>query len=162
MAFLSQEQNEERRVQYVKDLYTQNLFAEFYKPGTRDIIGYYATPVGLTIYDGHYPSRTAEDFFDWSFATHLITSLIHDGDYLKDTEPETQLDLFGAPEPAPEKDQPVILPVVTDNRQLAVSQEVIDACLRLGGCTKGSAARIYGYYRRANDVNENILFLRRE
>ena len=44
----------------------------------------------------------------------------------------------------------------------AVSQEVIDNLLRLGGCTRKSAQRIYGFYRRANDQAENIEFLKRE
>lgn len=47
-------------------------------------------------------------------------------------------------------------------KTLAFSQAAIDEFIRLGGCTKGSTERIYGYYRRANDTAENVLFLRHE
>ena len=49
-----------------------------------------------------------------------------------------------------------------DEKQYVIPQEIIDAFLRLGGCTKESNYRIYGFYRRANDIEDNISFIRSE
>ncbi len=61
-----------------------------------------------------------------------------------------------------ENDEPVIELPIEKKVPLAFSQEVIDEFIRLGGCTKNSPERIYGYYRRADDVDENIRFLKSE
>ncbi len=57
-----------------------------------------------------------------------------------------------------------VVPTVVEapKKPLVFSQEVIDEFLRIGGCTKNSPERIYGYYRRANDKAENVAFLKME
>ena len=158
VSFLRSETNDERKDEYVRALYTEGLFAEFYKTGTKEHIGYHATPAGLTVYDGNYLTRKAESGFSWSLTRELIEALIADKNYL-DTPLEkasAQISLFDEPAGKEEK------PLHNAAGQFAVSQEVIDAFLRLGGATKGSSQRIYCFYRRANDPKENIEFLKRE
>ena len=151
------ETTEERKNNYVRELYTEGLFAEMFKPGTQDHIGYRASKDGLLIYDGALLTHTAESRLSWPLTRDLIEALIVDGDYLDEPTQHVseQMSLF-----EPEDSMPTKL--ARAGRQLAVSQEVIDSFLRLGGCTKNSASRIYGYYRRANDVDDNIRFLRME
>ena len=156
--FCPQAPNDERKDEYVRALYTEGLFAEFYKAGTKEHIGYHATHAGLTVYDGNYLTRKAESVFSWSLTRELIEALIADKNYL-DTPLEkasAQISLFD--EPAGKEETPLR----NAAGQFAVSQEVIDAFLRLGGATKGSSQRIYCFYRRANDPKENIEFLKRE
>ena len=158
VSFLRSETNDERKDEYVRALYTEGLFAEFYKTGTKEHIGYHATPSGLTVYDGNYLTRKAESVFSWSLTRELIEALIADKNYL-DTPLEkesAQISLFDEPAGKEEK------PLHNAAGQFAVSQEVIDAFLRLGGATKGSSQRIFCFYRRANDPKENIEFLKRE
>ena len=49
-----------------------------------------------------------------------------------------------------------------NSSQFFVSQELIDALLRLGGATKNSAQRIYSFYLRNGNADERIAFLKTE
>ncbi len=56
----------------------------------------------------------------------------------------------------------ITLKLTEVKKPLAFSQSTIDEFIRLGGCTRQSPERIYGYYRRANDTAENVAFLKSE
>ena len=79
--------------------------------------------------------------------------------YLDEPKENKQLSLLDLEENAVEG---AYEPPSKVEKPLAFSQATIDEFIRLGGCTKGSTERIYGYYRRANDTAENVLFLRHE
>ena len=153
VSFLRSEQDAEKKVSFIKGMYPTDTFVEFFKKGTEDHIGYHPTKDGLEIYFGNYLTHTHEVLFSWEKTTRLIEALIRDNNYLDAPEPGQQLSILDAPT----KD---LAPPVRS--QFRVSQEVIDSFLRLGGCTRKSAQRIYGFYRRANNQAENIAFLKRE
>ena len=163
VSFLTSDASETEKAEYVKKAYPPLLFAEFYKQGTENHLGYRADDKGLLLYAGNYPSRTEETLMEWDFVTKLIEALISDGNYL-DTPPvkqEQQMSLF-------DMDMPVVQTVqetkqtFDTSKQMRISQEVIDEFLRLGGCMRNSAQRIYGFYRRANNQAENVAFLKSE
>ena len=109
------------------------------------------------MYQGNYPSRTHEAKFDWELTAKLIEALIKDRNYLDEPTVGQQISLLDVDYGAVED-----TPAPTPKRQFGISQEVIDEFLRLGGCTRKSSQRIYGFYRRANNQAENIAFLRKE
>ena len=94
---------------------------------------------------------------DWALITKLINALITDRNYLDEPKEGQQLSLLDVDYGAVED-----TPAPPPKRQFGISQEVIDEFLRLGGCTRKSSQRIYGFYRRANNQAENIAFLRKE
>ncbi len=161
VSFLRSEKNEDKKNEFVKGLYTEGLVAEFYKPGTKETIGYQPTKDGFIIFDGAYQNRTAESMFSWDLTRSLIEALVSDKNYLDEPvqKEAVQVNLFG--EPVEEKNGKTV-PVEVPKTQFAVSQEVVDAFLRLGSATKGSTQRIYSWYRRANDSAENVEFLKWE
>ncbi|MBQ8441576.1 MAG: hypothetical protein IJX19_13010, partial [Clostridia bacterium] len=154
VSFLRSEPNQAKKVEFIKGVYPMDAFMEFYKKGTTEHIGYHPTKEGLEIYFGNYLTHTHEIKFTWEKTTQLIEALVKDNNYLDAPEPGQQLSILDEPKKA----EATIAP----RSQLRVSQEVIDNLLRLGGCTRKSAQRIYGFYRRANDQAENIAFLKRE
>ena len=159
VSFLTSDKSETEKVAYVKASYPTLLFAEFYKEGTEEHLGYRAAEDGLLLYEGNFMTRKAETLMDWPFVTELIGALIKDGNYLAEPQADKQMTLFDAEqgtEPAQEPQKP------DTSSQMRIPQEVIDEFLRLGGCIRKSAQRIYGFYRRANNQAENVAFLRDE
>ena len=154
VSFLRSEQNQAKKVEFIKGVYPMDTFIEFYKKGSEEHIGYHPTKDYLEIYFGNYLTHTHEIKFTWEKTTQLIEALAKDNNYLDAPEPGQQLSILDHTPSEESKPSP--------RSQLRVSQEVIDNLLRLGGCTRKSAQRIYGFYRRAKDQAENIEFLKRE
>ena len=154
VSFLRSEPNPEKKTEFIKGVYPMDTFIEFYKKGSEEHIGYHPTKDYLEIYFGNYLTHTHEIQFSWDKARQLIEALIKDNNYLDAPEPGQQLSILDTTPIEESKPSP--------QSQLRVSQEVIDNLLRLGGCTRKSAQRIYGFYRRANDQQENVAFLKRE
>ncbi len=153
VSFLRSDASIEQKTEYVKTAYNMGLYGEFYRPGTEEHIGYHAEPDSLVIYQGNYPSRTHEARFSWETVMYLIDALIKDKNYLDEPKAGQQLSMLDMPE--------VEETTVSDvKKPLAFSQSTIDEFIRLGGCTRQSPERIYGYYRRANDTAENVAFLK--
>ena len=165
VSFLTSDKSDAEKAEYVKSAYPPLLFAEFYKQGTEDHLGYRADDEGLLLYTGSFTSRTAENRMDWAFVTRLIEALITDKNYLNKpiVKEDQQMSLF-------DMDTPEVQTVAESapqekadtTSQMRISQEVIDELLRLGGCTRNSNMRIYEYYRRAKGSEETIPYLRRE
>lgn len=163
--FLSQEKDEERKNQYIRECY-KPMTVSIYKDETHsEYIGYSSLfDDGLHLFEGTLLNPKAEMSFSWQTTRELIEALIKDNNYLDEPMPET---LATAPmettakEPEPEVEVKAEAPSPV-KQNFAVSQEVIDGFLRLGGCTSRSNYRIYGFYRRANNKEENIRFLRAE
>lgn len=88
VSFLRSDASKEEKVEYVKKAYPPLLFAEFYKEGTEEHLGYRADEEGLLAYIGNFPSRSAEMRMGWEFVTGLIDALIKDKNYLD--EPPVQ------------------------------------------------------------------------
>ncbi len=153
VSFLRSDATDEQKTECVKSAYGIGLFGEFFRPGTREYIGYHAEPSGLLIYQDRFHKHTHEVKFSWDLIMRLIESLANDGKYLDEPKKE-QLSFFD--------ESPVDAVEEKPKKMRAISQEVIDEFLRLGGCTKHSAERIYAYYRRAGSVQESIRFLRNE
>lgn len=165
VSFLTSDKSDAEKAEYVKSAYPPLLFAEFYKQGTEDHLGYRADDEGLLLYTGSFTSRTAENRMDWAFVTRLIEALITDKNYLDKpvVKENHQMSLFDTDMPEVQtvaESEPK--PIADTSKQMRISQEVIDEFLRLGGCTKKSNQYIYEYYRRANNQKENIDFLKRE
>ncbi len=154
VSFLRSEPNQAKKVEFIKGVYPMDAFMEFYKKGSTEHIGYHPTKDGLEIYFGNYLTHTHEIKFTWEKTTQLIEALAKDNNYLDAPEPGQQLSILDEPKKSEA--------TAATRSQLRVSQEVIDNLLRLGGCTRKSAQRIYGFYRRAKDQAENIEFLKRE
>ena len=159
VSFLRSEKEYNKKADYVKNAYEMLTFIEFNRKETAEHIGYRAEEDGLVIYQGNYLTRTHETKFSWAVVMELIEVLIKDRDYLdapKEGQQLSMLDMeYGTPDAplpsAPETERP-----------LRISQEVVDEFLRLGGCTKESTLRIYGFYRKANDQAETVEFLKQE
>ena len=149
--FLSQEKDEERKNQYIRECY-KPMTVSIYKDETHtEYIGYSSLfDDGLHLFEGTFLNPKAEMSFSWQTTRELIEALIKDNNYLDELMPETLAKTTVIEKPEPVK------------QNFAVSQEVIDGFLRLGGCTSRSNYRIYGFYRRANNKEENIRFLRAE
>ena len=149
--FLSQEKDEERKNQYIRECY-KPMTVSIYKDETHtEYIGYSSLfDDGLHLFEGTFLNPKAEMSFSWQTTRELIEALIKDNNYLDEPMPETLAKTTVIEKPEPVK------------QNFAVSQEVIDGFLRLGGCTSRSNYRIYGFYRRANNKEENIRFLRAE
>ena len=165
VSFLSSEASDAEKTEYIKKAYPPLLFAEFFKTGTEQHLGYRADEEGLLMYEGNFPSRTSEMRMDWDFVTQLIGALISDKNYL-DKEAVTenkQMSLFDVDIPTVQASEESAPKEKADTvSQMRISQEVIDELLRLGGCTRSSNQRIYEFYRRAKGSEETIPYLRRE
>ena len=158
--FLSQEKNEERKNQYIRESYKQATVSIYQDEAQIEHIGYSSLfEDGLHLFEGTSLNPKAEMVLSWQATRELIEELIRDNNYLD--EPIPALTEATAKEPVPEVEVKSEAPTPI-KQNLAVSQEVIDAFLRLGGCTSRSNYRIYGFYRRANNKDENIRFLRAE
>ena len=130
MSFLSSNKNEAEKADYVKSAYPPLLFAEFYKQGTEEHLGYRADDDGLLLYLGNFPSRSAEMRMDWAFVTQLIEALISDENYLDKPEVKEglQISLFDTSVPD-EATEIEVDSLKMDNslRQMLVPQEVMRA-----------------------------------
>ena len=82
VSFLTSDKSDAEKAEYVKSAYPPLLFAEFYKQGTEDHLGYRADDESLLLYTGSFTSRTAENRMDWAFVTRLVEALITDKNYL--------------------------------------------------------------------------------
>ena len=82
VSFLRSGATEEQTIQFVREAYPPLQFSEFFKLGTQQHLGYRADDHGLMIYEGNFPSRTAESEMSWSLVTDLIGALIKDQNYL--------------------------------------------------------------------------------
>ncbi len=157
VSFLMSEDDDAKKTAFIHSCYPKMTIG-FYRPGNKEMLGYSGLfEDGLHLYEGTFMNPNSSAVFSWGLTRELIEALIKDGNYLDAPKEGEQLRLVDmeipeivAPEPMPE------IP------RLAVAQSVIDTFLRLGGCTRESTSRIYGYYRRANDVAENVAFLRSE
>ena len=159
VSFLLSEMDEAKKNEYIKGCYQQNFFGEMLKKETDEHLGYHAEPDGLVLYVGHYPERKEESKISWELTARLIEALIKDKNYLDEPKEDKQLSLLDMEENVVES---AYEPPSKVEKPLAFSQAAIDEFIRLGACTKGSTERIYGYYCRANDTAENVLFLRHE
>ena len=157
VSYLMSEDDDAKKTAFIHSCYPKMTIG-FYRPGNKEMLGYSGLfEDGLHLYEGTFMNPKSSAVFSWGLTRELIEALIKDGNYLDAPKEGEQLRLVDmempdvvVPEPMPE------IP------RLAVAQSVIDTFLRLGGCTRESTSRIYGYYRRANDVAENVAFLRSE
>ncbi len=159
VSFLNSEEDEAKRAVFVRKAYEMGLTGEFYRPGTKEYLGYHVEPSGLLMYEGHFSNNTTEIKFTWQLVADLIHALAKDGKYLDEPKEKISLspsEIEGASLKIIEK------PAVKTRNEFTFPQSTIDEFIRIGGCTRKSTERIYGYYRRANDTAENIQFLREE
>lgn len=163
--FLSQEKDEERKNQYIRACYKPMTVSIYKDEAHTEYIGYSSLfDDGLHLFEGTFLNPKAEMSFSWQTTRELIEALIKDNNYLDEPMPETLATASTettAKKPEPEVEVKAEAPSPV-KQNFAVSQEVIDGFLRLGGCTSRSNYRIYGFYRRANNKEENIRFLRAE
>ena len=96
VSFLTSDRSEAEKAEYIKGSYPTLLFAEFYKEGTEEHLGYRAAEDGLLLYEGNFMTRKAETLMDWPFVTELIGALIKDGNYLDEPQADKQMTLFDA------------------------------------------------------------------
>ena len=148
MSFLTSDKSDAEKTEYVKSTYPPLLFAEFYKQGTEDHLGYRADDESLLLYTGSFTSRTAENRMEWAFVTRLVEALITDKNYLDKpvVKEYHQMSLFDMDMPEVQTVAESVPQEKADTTsQMRISQEVIDELLRLGGCTRNSNMRIYEY-----------------
>ncbi len=159
VSFLCSEKDQTKKSTYVRRSYEMGFTGEFLRPGTQEHIGYHVEPSGLLLYEGSFNAPKSAAKFTWGLVAELIEALHKDKNYLDEPKENKQLSLFDAEENTIESTDE---PPAEVKRPLEFPQATIDELIRLGGCTKESTERIYGYYRRANDTAENIAFLRSE
>ena len=159
VSLLSSDKSDTEKAEYVRSAYPPLLFAEFYKQGTEDHLGYRAAEDGLLLYEGKFTTRKAEVLMEWPFVAQLIGALIKDRNYLDEPRGGEQLSLLDVDTESGQTKEEI---VPDTSSQMRIPQEVIDDFLRLGGCIRNSSQRIYGFYRRANNQAENVAFLKSE
>ena len=159
VSLLSSDKSDTEKAEYVRSAYPPFLFAEFYKQGTEDHLGYRAAEDGLLLYEGKFTTRKAEVLMEWPFVAQLIGALIKDRNYLDEPRGGEQLSLLDVDTESGQTKEEI---VPDTSSQMRIPQEVIDEFLRLGGCIRNSSQRIYGFYRRANNQAENVAFLKSE
>ena len=159
VSLLSSDKSDTEKAEYVRSAYPPLLFAEFYKQGTEDHLGYRAAEDGLLLYEGKFTTRKAEVLMEWPFVAQLIGALIKDRNYLDEPRGGEQLSLLDVDTESGQTKEEF---VPDTSSQMRIPQEVIDEFLRLGGCIRNSSQRIYGFYRRANNQAENVAFLKSE
>ncbi len=292
VSFLLSEKNQDKKNTYVRKSYEMGLTGEFYRPGTKEHLGYHVEPSGLLLYEGRFSEPKSAAKFTWGLVAELIEALHKDKNYLDEPKGDRQMSLLdleientepiiaddnfsirllpheggivgvwdnsiqkyhgtdgllyrfaeqsnaidflinlqkehGLPEKVifttpngkayhigdnmeavfgDDKGAQLIIERVDEDdvwyklvgleqdavnmertlfekyvdsgnithivpmqpiveapkKPLIFSQEVIDDFLRLGGCIRNSPERIYGYYRRADDKDESIRFLKSE
>ena len=113
----------------------------------------------MLLYEGKFMTRKAEVLVEWPLVTQLIGALIKDRNYLDEPRGGEQLSLLDVDTESGQTKEEI---VPDTSSQMRIPQEVIDEFLRLGGCIRNSAQRIYGFYRRANNQAENVAFLKSE
>ena len=94
VSLLSSDKSDTEKAEYVRSAYPPLLFAEFYKQGTEDHLGYRAAEDGLLLYEGKFTTRKAEVLMEWPFVAQLIGALIKDRNYLDEPRGGEQLSLL--------------------------------------------------------------------
>lgn len=92
VSFLRSEKDEQKKSAYVRNAYEMGLTGEFYRPGTKEHIGYHVEPSGLLIYEGSFTDRKTEVKFTWGLVAELIEALAKDKNYLD--EPKEQSETY--------------------------------------------------------------------
>ncbi|MBP5236809.1 MAG: hypothetical protein J6128_04665, partial [Clostridia bacterium] len=165
--FLSEEQNEERKNEYIRECYPKATISMWADDSKTEYLGYSGLfEEGLHLFKGTFLNPKDKVVYDWPFVRKLIESLIRDGEYLDKPEEKIPEPVFV---PASSEQMTIDSIPIADTPfdelskpQRVIPQEVVDAFLRLGGCTKKSNYRIYAYYRRANNEEDDVSFLRAE
>ena len=160
------------QTEYLKSSYHMDEYTELDIGEVR--VGYLAREDGLTMWKGHYLSRTAEASLRWEDVRFFVNSYIEDGVYLLPGEVaekiETkgmyqQLDIFSMfPEQVgtiamAQAEQGETVPKASKQR---IPEEWIDIILRSGGGRENNRKRIYAKYQQGKNAAEMVDFLRKE
>ena len=145
VSFFHAEPDDEKKAEYLKSIFPKETYCGFYRKGTQEYIGYRTYDKYLDLIDGSGLNPRARTELPWLMIAKMMDALIRTGQYL-DEKPKPII------AETPKKSYP----------QFDISQEIIDNFLRLGGCVKNSTQRIYSFYRRCDDVQSRISFLKKE
>ena len=145
VSFFHAEPDDEKKAEYLKTIFPKETYCGFYRKGTKEYIGYRTYDKYLDLIDGSGLNPRARTELPWLMIAKMMDALIRTGQYL-DEKPKPII------AETPKKSYP----------QFDISQEIIDNFLRLGGCVKNSTQRIYSFYRRCDDVQSRISFLKKE
>ena len=135
VSFLMSEDDDAKKTAFIHSCYPKMTIG-FYRPGNKEMLGYSGLfEDGLHLYEGTFMNPNSSAVFSWGLTRELIEALIKDGNYLDAPKEGGQLRLEDME--MPEVVAPEPMPEIP---RLAVAQSVI----------------------RANDVAENVAFLRSE
>ena len=160
------------QTEYLKNSYHMDEYTELDIGEVR--VGYLAREDGLTMWKGHYLSRTAEASLRWEDVRFFVNSYIEDGVYLLPGEVaekiETkgmyqQLDIFsmfseqvGTIAMAQAEQGETVLKASKQR----IPEEWIDIILRSGGGRENNRKRIYAKYQQGKNAAEMAAFLKKE
>lgn len=147
--FLSNEQDRQKRIQFIKDFYPDQI-VEMEVDGV--ILGFKKEEDHLHIYMGTYDDQKAFSDYDWSLVASEIDGMILSRYF----DPSVQI-------PTVEEQQTAIY---ENEEQLKngiyFSQEEIDRVLVRGSGFENGKYRIYQQMQKKQSVNENAQFLKEE
>ena len=147
--FLSNEQDRQKRIQFIKEFYPDQI-VEMEVDGV--ILGFKKEEDNLHIYMGTYDDQKAFSDYDWSLVASEIDGMILSRYF----DPSVQI-------PTVEEQQTAIY---ENEEQLKngiyFSQEEIDCVLVRGNGFENGKYRIYQQMQKKQSVNENAQFLKEE
>ena len=170
--YFAAETDTELQTEYLKNSYHMYEYTELDVGEIR--AGYLAREDGLTMWKGHYLSRTAEASLRWEDVRFFVNSYIEDGVYLLPGEVaekiETkgmyqQLDIFSmfseqvgtiAMEQAEQGE------TVSKVSNQTIPEEWVEIILRSGGGRENNRKRIYAKYQQGKNAAEMAAFLKKE
>ena len=160
------------QTEYLKNSYRMDEYTEFDVGEIR--VGYLARQDGLTMWKGHYLSRTAEAGLRWEDVRFFVNSYIEDGVYLLPGEVaekiETkgmyqQLDIFSM---FSEQVGTIAMAQAEQGETVSkvsaglIPEEWVETILRSGGGRENNRKRIYAKYQQGKNAAEMAAFLRKE
>lgn len=143
--------DEDRRIEYIKDIFNNDFTEVILSDDTR--AGYKTYENGLLIWKGRYPKREGQSFLHWDDVAGHFEAMRKLGMLKSNSKPlpsaEGQLLLLS--EEAERK-----------NTMFSFPQEIIDEAITSGSGVSQGKMRIYEQFQRSLSQKDNIAFLKNE
>jgi N12 class adenine-specific DNA methylase len=143
--------DEDRRIEYIKDIFNNDFTELILSDDTR--VGYKTYENGVLIWKGRYPKREGQSFLHWDDVAGHFEAMRKLG----------MLHSRAKPLPSVEGQLQIISEEAGHNAPaFSFPQEIIDAALTRGSNVYQSKMRIYDHFQKSLSQKENIAFLKNE
>lgn len=152
-AFYESETDNDKRTEFIKGIFN-NDYTEVILSDERRV-GYKSYQNVLHLWEGRYPDRTKQSFYDWGVIARYFEAMRLFGEFQDKIKPlpsiEGQMNLILDYEAE-----------VTKPSAFVFSQEIIDAILTRGSGVSEGKMRIYEQFEKSLSAKENADFLKEE